>query len=578
MAAIDFSGLSDDDFNAIGKARATGDFSGVSPSGMMVLQGQKERMDAPAPKPKPRSPAEMGMVTYKGMNVFPSLVEKPKQDDGIVKGTGAVAALGEGAYHAMDRLGGGLWQSIYSAAPESIFKAFGKDKAAKLADLAQEMKFKEAAYKPIQNANPILTKLGESAPAVAASLVAPVTGPASALTIGALSSGVPEFLSYGTPEERLKRGGRAAVEGGVGGLAGWGASKIISGLITPFKGDGLSAEGKAAAERLGVKLTAGQKTENPVLLKFENQLSQQPGYSSSMQAIGKEQQATLNTAAAKAMGENSNKLSSDVFNSANTRIGGEFDRLNALATPDVSSPAFEQAIRRIEGKNNAMLNFKDTSVDGLVQKALDMNNSGASLSGPAYQQLRTSLGKRAQDAAGSQQSGVAGAFKGVQKALDDEAARSLPTDADRTALEVARKQWAAYKALTKGSVTEGNDVGAKQVGGALQAGSPDRYKRGLLSSDLMDIARYGEHVSPTALPRGLMGTPLDTSKNVLASGFHGSINHLIGGAAMSPGMQAWLGNQVLTPEMGKLIPKVGARAGISTQQLLDEYLYGGRNQ
>lgn len=358
--------------------------------------------------------------------------------------------------------------------------------------IASEQAGNDAAYAPLKAKHPIATGLGEAAPALAI----PVGGAGSAgsfIARSALAAGLPGALSYGSALERLKAGGLGAAGGAIGGGIGLGVGKLLS----PAGGSqGIGQEAADAAKRLGMKLTAGQRTQNPAMQNFENYLSRSPGSSGAMQAIAAKNQEALNRSAASAMGQHGDSLSEGVFAAAKKAIGAEFDRLGEITNPKLDADFFK-ALTEIDAANAARGSFKSGQIDSLVDKGLELAAKG-SLTGKAYKEIRTAISNDAQSAFTAGDATYGQALKTIRNALDSAAKASLPAD-EQKAWDIARSQWAAYRTLTKKNVAEAGNVSAARVASQLRA-KGDAFRTGALDGPLADIGRVGEAVKSAQNP------------------------------------------------------------------------------
>lgn len=478
--------------------------------------------------------------TPSGPQTMPSLV-------GPDLGWGKSLAVGAG--RTVDRLIAGGKQMV---------NAVTGDAAANEA-LAKEQAFKDAAYKPLENRQPVKLGLGEGLPAAIAS--APFTGglgPLGTIGMGALTSALPEALSYGTPEERLARALKAAAAGAAGTAVGVGATK----LLQPFSAaKRLPGQAMDAADNLNVRLTAGEVTQNPALQNLENWLSRTPGYSGKMADLKAANQAALNSTAARAMGQTADNLGEDVFAAANSRLGSEFTRLSRAASPDAASQPFMDALTKVDATNLARKSYIRADIAKQVDKGLELAAQGK-VSGEAYQAIRSELGSAAQSAYKSGDSTLGEALKTIQKGLDEAANDSLSA-ADREAYALARKQWAAYKTLTKGAVSEGGNVSPARLASAMRTNNPDAFRRGAVDSPLMDIARLGEAVKGTTNPNSgnlvasqmIFGNPL-TGLPTMAG------NALLGATYMSRPVQGYLSSGLLSPQLERAMLRASVPAGL----------------
>lgn len=351
---------------------------------------------------------------------------------------------------------------------------------------------KDAAYAPLRKARPIITGLGESLPALAV----PVGGAGAAFVGRSMLAGAaPGLLEYGTGEDRLKRGAIGALGGAAGGALGLGLGKLMKPTSAAA---GISDDAAAAAQRLGLDLSAGQRTQNPALMNMENYLARSPGSSGTMQAKQAVQQGILNTKAAGSMGQAGGDLSEAGFSAAKQAIGSEFERLGAVTKPQIGND-FMQTLADLEAANMARGPYRSTAVDQQINKGLDLAAKG-NLSGTAYKEIRSELSNEAKKAFSAGDSTLGQAIKSIRSALDDAAGDSLSA-ADKKAWGAAREQWAAYKTLTKGNVAEAGNVSPARVAAQLrQKAQGDAFRTGRMNGDLADIGRVGEAVKSSANP------------------------------------------------------------------------------
>jgi hypothetical protein len=362
----------------------------------------------------------------------------------------------------------------------------------KLADLKQEVDEEDRLYAPLKQAHPIATGIGEAAPAMAV----PV-GAASGLGFiarSAAANALPELLSYGSAEDRLKRGAVGATGGAAGGAIGLGAARFLR--PAGATGTALSPEAQAAADRLGYKLTPGQTTQNAAIQGFENYLARSPGSSGTMQARGLANQTALNRAAASAMGQSADDLGERTFAAAKKAIRSKFDRLEQATSPQLGNDFFD-ALTQIDSANAARISFKSEPIDSLVNKGLDLAAQG-NLTGTAYKEIRSTISSDAKSAFRSENSILGQALTTVRDALDRAAEQSL-SPADQEAWKMARAQWAAYKALSKGNVSEGGNVSAARLASMLRQ-QGDALRTGAMQGPLSDVARLGEALKGVANP------------------------------------------------------------------------------
>lgn len=394
---------------------------------------------------------------------------------------------------------------------------------------------KDRLYQPLQQKYPIATAIGETAPMLAI----PMGGAGNLIAKGALIGAAPGALGYGSGEERLKK----AATGAVGGAAGAGLGVGVSRLLKPagVGAAGVSDDALAAANRVGFKPTAGQQTQNPAMMNFENYLARSPGSSRTMGRVADANQTALNRAGARAMGETADSLDEGVFAAAQGRIGGEFDRLSQVTKPDLTN-GFLNTLAKVDADNSARGAFASPKIKDLVDKGLDLavkNN----LDGKAYKEIRSELASQAQAAFKSGDSTTGQALKSITAALDDAAKGSL-NKADQQAWDVARKQWSAFKTLAKSNVAEGGNVSAARAAAAVRAQGPG-LRTGRVGGEIADIARVGEAFKGAGNPNSgqltqqmLYGNPFTGVPLMLG-------NKAMAAAYMSPVGQRYLARGLL---------------------------------
>lgn len=469
-----------------------------------------------------------------------STLTKPSYED---PGLGMSALIGAG--RATDQIVKGVQQLYYKAT----------DDQPALRRLDEQVQSDNAAYSPLAQSRPWATGAGEAVPGMLA--MATGGGPVALMAKSALAGAVPEALKYGDAGERA---GRALI-GGAGGLAGSVGGLGFARLLKPAGAgsQAVSQEAIDAASRIGYKPTPAQITQNPAMLNVENYLARSPGSSGVMQAASQANQTALNRAAAGAMGETASDLGEGTFKAAQTRIGGEFNRLGQITQPNLGNGGFLNSLAQIDSANAAKGAFRNSKIDGLVDKSLDLAANGQ-LSGTAYKEIRTELANAAQSAFQGGDATVGRAYKDVVAALDNAAKGSL-SKADQEAWDAARQQWSAFKTLTKGNVAEAGNVSAPRVASVVR-----RNGAGLRTGDaqgpLADIARIGETFKGVQNPNSgnlmqtmLYGNPITGVPLALG-------NRAASAAYMSPLGQSYMANGLLN------IGQTGERALIGGGGLL----------
>jgi hypothetical protein len=475
---------------------------------------------------------------------------QPQKAAAPADGVGTMQAGLIGAGRKTDSILDGLAQMYLGARGEK----------AALGGLQQNVAAKQELYQPLKEAHPLATGVGEAVP-----MMAVPVGRAGALgTVmrAGAASALPDLLSYGSAEERLKNGAVSGAGGMLGGALGVGVGRLLkpAGQGVPA----LSKEAQQAAQRVGVKLSPGQMSQNPAMQNFENYLARSPGSSGTMQAQALANQEAMNTAAAGAMGQKAADLSEGTFAAAKRGIGSEFERLQQITAPDLGND-FLNTLARIDSANAARGSFRSKAIDGLIDKGLDLAAQNK-LTGTAYKEIRTAISSDAQSAFKAGDATLGQALKQVRKALDDAAKGSLSA-ADQKAWDTTREQWAAYKALTKSNVAEGGNVSAARLAGALRQ-QGDGLRTGAMQGPLSDIARLGESVKGVQNPNSgqlvnqmIYGNPLTGVPAMLG-------NKVAGAAYNSPMVRAYLAKGLLDigPNGQLILGKIAGPLGTPVAQ------------
>ena len=406
-----------------------------------------------------------------------------------------------------------------------------------LGALKQQVEAKDEAFKPVEQDHPIASAIGGAVPMMAVP-VGGAGGVLGTLGRGAIAGAAPELLSYGSVEDRLKRGAVGAIGGATGAGIGMGATKLLK---PSGAGGGIAQTADDAATRLGMKLSAGQRSQNPAMLNFENYLARSPGSAGAMQTRTAANQNALNAAGAKAMGQSGPDLGEGTFKAARDAIGAEFQRLQAITSPKLDTDFFS-ALAKIDAANTARGSFKSKSIDSLIDKGLDLAAKN-NLSGTAYKEIRTAISNDAESAFKAGDATLGQALKTVRSALDEAAKKSLG-DADQKAWDMTRQQWAAYKMLTKSNIAEGGNLSAARLASTMRQGG-DALRTGQAKGPLADVARVGESVKSAQNPNSgvllnqmLYGNPL-TGLPMMAG------NKVAESVYMNPLVQRYLGSGLL---------------------------------
>lgn len=273
-----------------------------------------------------------------------------------------------------------------------------------------------ADYKRTQDAYPWTTGFGEAAPYA----LVPGGPMASALGIAGM-----EALSYGTPAERLKNATLGGATAYVGGKVGEKAAGFIRG------GGGPAAlptrEAVAAADRLGMPLSVGQRTGIEGLQRTEDVLARAPGSSGVFAKQAAEGQRAVNNAIGGVMGATPDRgrLTQDVVSSARDAFNVERNALKAASSLDAGSPAAMQALNTASTKLANLTDNLQQEAIGKIQNNAAVRDivtgvvNKRTFTGEEYQALRTALKDATDTAYKAGDTQVGGFYKALRSGLDD---------------------------------------------------------------------------------------------------------------------------------------------------------------
>lgn len=340
----------------------------------------------------------------------------------------------------------------------------------------------------------------------------------------------------------------------LGGIAG---GATVGRVLKPLNNT-LTTEQNAVVDRakeMGMKLTPGQQTGNRRMLAFENTTESMPGggYLGAQRA---DNLAKANERILKEIGETGTEISPTVIGRAADRIGSEFDRLTKGRNIKLDSKFYDdvEAIIKAQGKlaepNQA-----------LVSTLGKWRRTGANVSIPSdvYQANRSVYSTDARQAfrleGGANE---ALAKKGLVKALDDAAERSLPPQ-DLADFRAARKQWANLEVLERSDPTKsGYNVNPNNLFNALKAQNPKVGRIPLGQRDSVDISRMGSLLRETTpnsgTPERLLWGALMTGGGAGLGSSAGPLG-IAGGAAASLVVPSLLQRGIMAPGINPFLSR-----------------------
>lgn len=436
---------------------------------------------------------------------------------------------------------GRTFDKVLDGMTQMYLGARGEDQA--LGGLKQNYQEKADLYKPLQEARPWATGIGEALP----SMAIPIGGSASTLANAGrlfVAGAAPAALEYGSTEDRAKRaalsGSAAAIGGTVVPRAFNAASSAISGGVRRLAGN-ITPEAQALyarAQQLGIPVNVAQLGDSKFLKTLQSSLEQIPLTGAT--AARNNQQSAFNRAVSRTFGEDASAITRDVYDTARQRIGGQFNGLTARnnLSGDLNLLGQLGQIR----SNAERFATDDTSraVSNSIDELLSKADAQGVIPGRAYQALDSQISRLTK--LGGEKSMYLGELQDmVRKAMDKSISQT-----DKAAWQTARSQYKNLKTIRDIVAKDGADGNISPTAlmgrlNATQAGkeSMARGTRG----ELGELAVIGRQFVRDPIPNS--GTAQRLTINALLGGVGGGsalVNPLatagLAGSAMAVGRGA----------------------------------------
>lgn len=196
------------------------------------------------------------------------------------------------------------------------------------------------------------------------------------------------------------------------------------------------------ADQYKIPVRLAQLSNNPLVQAVSSIANKFPG--SGGQAANQAQREAVNRAVSQTFGENVPAITSDVYNRAINRIGGEFNALTARNNMQVTMPVLQKAVA-IQN-DAAQLGTKQAQdmVNGFMQRFEDQVQNGV-LPGRAYQTMDTKIGNTARSMAQSDPN-AAHYLRDLRGVFRDAMDSSI-TPQDQAAWQQARSQYGNLKTV-----------------------------------------------------------------------------------------------------------------------------------
>ncbi len=285
--------------------------------------------------------------------------------------------------------------------------------------------------------------------------------------------------------------------GGAGGAAGQRVANSIGNLAS--QGGGAITQGQRASaqggRQLGMRLTPGKASGSAMLQKMEAAAESNPLTSGGFDAIKDTNQRAVNRAAARAIGENSDELSTPVLQAAEQRLGAVFNAVADRTPVPLDPQAMGTRLRQIVQDSDGLIGGNASLLDNPLIQRLDgfVNDAG----GATREQLRalsSKMGKAARNnmttQAGDRELGQA--LFAAQEVVEDAIQNSL-SGAQRTAYAEARGQYRNLMNLTaKTNVVNpsSGNVSGRGLASTLMQKDRGGFTMGGNNSDMYAAARF----------------------------------------------------------------------------------------
>jgi hypothetical protein len=305
-------------------------------------------------------------------------------------------------------------------------------------------------------------------------------------------------------QSRLLNTSLGGAFGAGGKLAGDAVGGWLAGRVGAAMRPALTDAQKAALEQgeaLGMRATPGQQLGSKPLQQVEAKLQSFPWTSGPFARVGAANQAALDKAAARSIGEDANIVDSTVLGRANDRLGDTFENVRSPDHTIMFDPTgTKAALDGIDQEFKGLLpNGMDIRSNALVQQ-LDEFAANGHVTAQQLGQLSSKLGK----AAYKQMSGPSGdrdlgqALYQVKDHADDMLESAL-TGEERAQYAAARGQYRNLMLLTsRGNIVNPSTghVSGVALASKLQQADRQGFTFGKNTSDLYGAARFAQAFKP----------------------------------------------------------------------------------
>lgn len=374
----------------------------------------------------------------------------------------------------------------------------------------------------------------------AASMFVPATAAARATKAGTMAHHVAQALASQPGTQALA----GAVGHGTTEATGSPAAGLVAALATPTAMNVARRVVTPApipearrpivdiAEREGVPLTVGQRSDSPPMRWADTVFRNYPTTANRQAAIEDATRIGFNRAALSKAGIRADLATPGVMEGAAQEFGRRFEDLSRRVTVSLDNKLLSDMQKVLTRYGRKLPSQQRPAFQAYVD---DILNSGNTMPGPAYQVARSDLTRQARSAAQSDPF-FGEALRGLRDALDDAASRSMPAHLSDSWRQL-RREYANFKVLEKAVSGAGERVAEGYISpAALRMAINMQSKRNyaLGRGDLSELARLGQVVKD--LPQS--GTSPQANLTNLMTG--------LGAGGISAGAGATMGYDPLT--------------------------------
>jgi len=244
-----------------------------------------------------------------------------------------------------------------------------------------------------------------------------------------------------------------------------------------------------------LQFTPGQKTGSKRLFSFERGMSQSPVASTAFDKMAESNQAVVNRAFAKAIGEDADEVGTQTLSNAHTRLSSIFD----AARDDTPVFLNKGVARKLNKINKDFSHLIDPAADFRLPNRFSelINNQGATRE--ELGALSTQLRQKAETMISSPQGdrNMARALFEVRELVEDQIQKSLSPKEARLYKQARGQYRNLMTGLASGAINESSgNVSAAQLGRALTRKSKSDFVFGNADTDLTRVAHAARAVKP----------------------------------------------------------------------------------